>query len=112
MCIRRDGIGLVNISITLKTSGGALIFERAGGMFELGPNGYEIAASGRFSGSPPFYATPTWETAHPDWLWLNRCQGFAVGRVVLEELQARADVYLPSVGGPLGDARRDPLDAQ
>jgi hypothetical protein len=108
MCIRRDGIGMVDISITYKTADGALILERSGGVFDLGPDGYETVAAGRFSGAPPFYATPAWETAHPDWQWLNRRQGFGIGRVVLEELQVRCDIYLPSVGGPLGDVQPDP----
>jgi len=104
MCIRPDGIGMVDICITYKTGGGALILERAGGVFDLGPDGYGAVAAGRFVGSPPFYATPSWETAHPDWQWLNRCQGFGIGRVVLDELQVRCDIYLPTVGGPVAAA--------
>jgi Protein of unknown function (DUF3237) len=103
MCIRSDGIGMVDISITYKTTDGALILERAGGVFDLGPDGYAKVAAGQFTGSPPFYATPTWQTAHPEWSWLNRCQGFGIGRVVLEQLQVRCDVYLPKVGGALPD---------
>jgi hypothetical protein len=102
MCIRPDGIGEVDITITYQTSGGALIMERSGGVFDLGPGGYEKVRRGDFSGTPPFYATPTWVTADPEWAWLNRCQGFGIGRVVLEELQVRCDIYLPAVGGPLG----------
>jgi Protein of unknown function (DUF3237) len=102
MCIRPDGIGMVDISITYQTDDGALILERAGGVFDLGPGGYAMAAGGQFTGSPPFYATPSWQTAHPNWQWLNRRQGFGVGRVVLDELQVRCDIYLPSVGAPLG----------
>jgi hypothetical protein len=101
MCIRTDGIGMVDICITYQTKDGALILERAGGVFDLGPDGYAKVAAGQFSGSPPFYATPSWETADPRWQWLNRRQGFGVGRVVLEELQVRCDIYLPTVGGPL-----------
>jgi hypothetical protein len=100
MCIRPDGIGLVDICITYETTDGALILERAGGIFDLGVDGYAKVATGQFTGSPPFYATPSWQTAHPDWQWLNRRQGFGVGRVVLEELQVRCDIYLPTVGGP------------
>lgn len=104
MCIRPDGIGMVDISITYQTASGALILERAGGVFDLGPDGYAKVAAGDFTGAPPFYATPSWETAHPDWSWLNRRQGFGVGRVVLEQLQVRCDIYLPVVGGPIVSA--------
>jgi hypothetical protein len=102
MCIRRDGIGEVHITITYRTSDGALILERAGGIFDVGPDGYAKAAASDFTGSPPFYATPTWSTSHPKWQWLNRCQGFGIGRVVLEKLQVQCDIYLPSVGERIG----------
>jgi hypothetical protein len=58
-------------------------------------------AAGQLTGTPAFYATPTFMTAHPDWQWLNRCQGFGIGRVVLEELQVQCDIYIPQVLGPL-----------
>jgi hypothetical protein len=98
MAIRPDGIGKVNILITYETADKAVILERAGGVFDLGPGGYAKVAAGQFTGSLPFYATPTWSTAHPNWKWLNRCQGFGIGRVVLEKLQVQCDIYLPEVG--------------
>lgn len=104
MCIRRDGIGLLDVRTTYETADGALILDRAGGVFDLGPEGYSQVAAGRLSGHPPFYATPTFLTAHPDWQWLNRVQGFGIGRVELDQLQVQCDIYLPEVGDRLGDA--------
>jgi hypothetical protein len=103
MAIRPDGIGMVDIRITYETSDGALIYEHAGGVFDLGPDGYAKVTAGQFTGSPPFYPTPSWTTAHPNWKWLNRCQGFGIGRVVLDDLQVQCDVYIPQVLGRLGD---------
>ena len=103
MAIRSDGIGMVDIRITYETADGALIFEHAGGVFDLGPGGFARVASGQLTGSPPFYATPAWSTAHPHWTWLNRCQGFGIGRVVLEDLQVQCDIYIPQVLSRLGD---------
>jgi Protein of unknown function (DUF3237) len=103
MAIRSDGIGMVDIRITYETADGALIFEHAGGVFDLGPEGFAKVASGQLTGSPPFYATPAWSTAHPHWTWLNRCQGFGIGRVVLEDLQVQCDIYIPQVLSRLGD---------
>jgi len=97
MCIRRDGIGLIDVRITYELADGALILDRAGGFFDLGPDGYAKIAAGQFTGTPPFYATPTFLTAHPDWRWLNRCQGFGIGRVVMEELRVECDIYIPQV---------------
>jgi Protein of unknown function (DUF3237) len=103
MTIRSDGIGMVDIRITYETSDGALIYEHAGGVFDLGPDGYAKVASGQLTGSPPFYPTPTWSTAHPNWKWLNRCQGFGIGRVVLDDLQVQCDIYIPQVLSRLSD---------
>jgi Protein of unknown function (DUF3237) len=97
MCIRPDGIGMVDIRITYETADGALISDRSGGTFDLGPNGYGKVMAGQFTGAHPFYATPTFITAHPSWMWLNRCQGFGIGRVVMEELRVECDIYLPQV---------------
>jgi hypothetical protein len=104
MCIRRDGIGIIDVRTTYETADGALILDRAGGVFDLGPDGYANVAAGRLTGTPPFYATPTFMTAHPKWQWLNRCQGFGIGRVVLEDLQVQCDIYIPQVRGRLDDA--------
>ena len=98
MSIRPDGIGAVRIKITYRTTDGALILEEAGGVFDTGPDGYAKVAAGVLTGAPPFYATPTWSTSSPAWSWLNRCQGFGIGRVVMEKLQVQCDIYHPRVG--------------
>jgi len=103
MCIRRDGVGVCDIRFTCRTGDGALILEESGGVIDLGADGYARAASGRLTGAPSYYPTPRWSTAHPDWTWLNRRQGFGFGRVVMSTLQVQCDVYLPVVGGRLAD---------
>ncbi|HMC80511.1 MAG TPA: DUF3237 domain-containing protein [Acidimicrobiia bacterium] len=103
MCIRRDGIGVIDVRTTYETSDGALILDRAGGVFDLGPNGHADMVAGRYRGCPPFYASPTFMTAHPDWQWLNRLQGFGIGRVAMEKLQVQCDIYSPHVLDRLDD---------
>ena len=102
MFIRPDGIGAVNIKITYRTADGALILEQAGGVFDTGADGYAKVAAGVLTGAPPFFATPTWSTSSPAWSWLNRCQGFGVGRVVMDKLQVQCDIYIPRVGERIG----------
>jgi hypothetical protein len=97
LCIRRDGIGRLDVRMTWETADGALIFYRAGGVLDLGPDGYAKVAAGQFTGCPPLYATPTFMTAHTSWQWLNRLQGFGIGRVLMEELQVQCDIYIPRV---------------
>jgi hypothetical protein len=101
MCIRPDGVGVVDIDITYDTTDGALILEQAGGVFQLGVDGLARVKRGEFVGSPPFYATPKWVTASPTWSRLNGLQGFGIGRVVLETLQVQCDIYHPRVGASL-----------
>lgn len=103
MCIREDGLGIVDINITYDTDDGALILEQAGGVFQLGTDGLANVKSGRYVGEPPFFATPRWLTSSPAWAHLNGIQGFGFGRVVMEQLQVQCDIYHPSVG-----ARLDP----
>ncbi len=102
--VRPDGIARPDIRITLETADGALLLYRADGVCDLGPDGYAKVAAGQFTGTPPFYATPTFVTAHPDWQWLNRCQGFGIGRVAMEQLQVQYDIYIPRVRDRLRDA--------
>ena len=40
-------------------------------------------------------------TSHPNWLWLNRLQCLAVGRVTMADLLVRFDLYAIRVGQPL-----------
>ena len=98
MCIRRDGIGVIDVRITYETSDGALILDRAGGVFDVGPDGYAKVVANQLSGTPPVYATATFSTEHPNWAWLNRCQGFGIGRVVTgAKPQVQCDIYIPWV---------------
>jgi Protein of unknown function (DUF3237) len=97
MCIRPDGIGMIDIRITYETADGALIYDRAGGVIDVGPDGYAKVVAGQFAGTPAFYPTPRFLTAHPNWKWLNRCQGFGIGRVVMEDLRVECDIYIPQV---------------
>jgi len=98
-CVRRDGVALLEIRATCETLDGAVIFYRAGGLLDLGPEGYDRIAAGRFEGEAPFHAAPTFVTADRRWQWLNRVQGFAVGRLLFAQRRVEYDVYLPRVGG-------------
>jgi Protein of unknown function (DUF3237) len=97
MRIRPDGIGIVDIRATWETREGVLILDEAGGVFDLGRDGYAKAAAGRFSGTAPLYVTPRWSTGHPDWQWLTRCQGFGIGQVIMDALEVQCDIYIPRV---------------
>ncbi len=103
VCVRPDGIARLEKRAVWHNADGAIIYEQAGGITDLGPDGYAIIQTGDWTGAPPVVLTPTWSTAHPAWQWLNRCQGVALGRTLTNHLRAETDVYLAEVGARLRD---------
>jgi len=102
--IRRDGIAAIDVRATWETPDGALISYRSGGVIELGPEGYTKVVAGQLAGNPPFSCTITLLTAHPRYEWLNRLQLLGFGRVDLDRLDIRYDVYTPEVKDRAGRA--------
>ena len=43
---------------------------------------------------PPLVLAPQFLTSHPNWLWLNRLQCLAVGRVTMADLLVRFDLFM------------------
>lgn len=107
--VRRDGVAVLDIRAAYRTGDGAMISYRATGVLELGPDGHARAVGGRLSGTAPCYVTPTFLTADPRWRWLNRVQGFGIGRALLDEARVCYDVHLPRVGG--SETIQRPTDA-
>jgi hypothetical protein len=99
LCIRRDGVAVLDIRAAYRTADGPLTGYRAGGLLDLGPDGHARAVTGQLHGTPPCWVTPTFQTADPAWQWLNRVQGFGIGRVLLDEARVRYDVHLPRPAG-------------
>jgi hypothetical protein len=104
MLVRRDGVGVANVRITYETDDGALLLSRYYGIFDLGPGGYERALRNEYDPVPPLVLAPQFVTSHPNWLWLNRLQCLAVGRVTMADLIVRFDLYAIRAGQPLASA--------
>ena len=101
MIVRRDGVGVANVRITYETDDGALLLSCYYGIFDLGPGGYERALRNEYDPVPPLVLAPQFVTSHPNWLWLNRLQCLAVGRVTMADLLVRFDLYAIRAGQPL-----------
>ena len=97
-CIRRDGVGTVNVEACLETPTGERIYTRYGGVFDLGPDGYARALRDDFDPLPSVIVTPTYATAEPRFEWINRAQCIGVGRVDMSTLRLELDVYVVRVG--------------
>ena len=109
MRIRKDGIGIVDVTELLQTRRGARLYCSYGGIFDLGVDGYARALRGEFDPLPAFVVTPTYTTADKELAWLNRTQCIGVGRVDMKALRLEYDVYAVGVGGanmPRVSARR------
>jgi hypothetical protein len=101
MRIRCDGIGLVDVNATFKTSSGAVIYANYGGMLDLGPDGYNRALHNEFDPLPPLVVAPTYCTADKQLAWVNRLQCIGVGRVDMQALEVCFDVYHFEIGNRL-----------
>lgn len=98
MRIRRDGAAIVSVQACFETKDGARVFGSYGGIFDLGPDGYNRALRDEYDHLPPVVVTPTYATADPRLQWLNRAQCIGVGRVDMTAFRVEFDVYVVRVG--------------
>jgi Protein of unknown function (DUF3237) len=98
MRIRKDGIGIVDVTGLLQTRTGARLYCSYGGIFDLGVDGYARALRGEFDPLPAFVVTPTYTTADKELAWLNRAQCIGVGKVDMKTLRLEYDVYAVGAG--------------
>jgi hypothetical protein len=94
LTVRRDGVGILDVRLTIETNDGALIYGTYSGVVDLGEDGYERFAQG----TPPASGTairmsPRFYTAHPNYLWLNRLHCLGIGQAFLERAEVAYDVY-------------------
>lgn len=94
LTVRRDGIAVLDVRLTIETNHGALIYLTYSGSADWGEDGYEgalrgdpVAAGRRLRISPKFL------TSHPDYVWLNRLHCLGVGQAFRERGEVSYDVY-------------------
>ena len=93
MLLRRDGVAVLDVRATLKTSDDALIYAVYGGVMDFGPDGYDNFLSGILPEKASIRAAPRLQTSHPGYLWINRLQCLNVGDIDLTTGLVRYDVY-------------------
>ena len=77
--IRRDGMGIVDSRVMIHANDGALVYTHYTGMTEFGPDGYERIVRGELPKPGKIFITARFQTAHPDYSWLNRVQAIGIG---------------------------------
>jgi hypothetical protein len=93
MTVRSDGLGILNVRVTLQTDDGALVSVAYGGTVELGPQGLTNVIAGRWPAVLPVRTAPRLLTADPKLQWLNRLQCVGIGAVRPAELSYSYDLY-------------------
>jgi hypothetical protein len=93
LCLRRDGVGVLNVRGTFETDDGALIDVAYNGYGDLGTDGYEKFLRGELPKTLPLRTAPQMRTAHPSYQWVQRGLCVGIGEVDFEKLEVRYDVY-------------------
>ena len=92
-CLRRDGIGEVDVRTTVLTDDGALIYVSYRGLSDLGEAGYEKFLRGETPPKVALRTAPMLRTAHADYQWLHRLFFVGIGEIDMGTLKAEYDVY-------------------
>ena len=79
-----DGIGRLDVRLTLKTHDGALIYMQYVGKMEYNDKTKAAALQGKGMdlGDTYFMTQPRFETGNEDYVWLNRIVAIAEGRLI------------------------------
>jgi Protein of unknown function (DUF3237) len=94
LTIRTDGIAVLDVRGTIETHDGGLISTAYRGLSDFGPDGYARALKGEpVPDGTPIRTVPTFQTAHPDYVWLNRIQALGIGEIIRSRSEVRYDVY-------------------
>ncbi|MGW8321500.1 MAG: DUF3237 domain-containing protein [Thermodesulfobacteriota bacterium] len=93
--VRADDCIELDVRLIVETDDGALIHVEYGGVIDLTKEQVDRLRRGRAVGGMKIHTAPRFETAHPDYVWLNRIQavGCGSGEVVGEELKVMYSWY-------------------
>jgi Protein of unknown function (DUF3237) len=84
LTLRTDGIGILDVRTTLESHDGALIAITYSGVADL---------EGKLPPRLTLHVVPRCQTAHPDYLWLNRIQCLGIGEIDMATSYVSYDVY-------------------
>jgi hypothetical protein len=93
LTVQPDGIGLVQVEVSLKTDDDALIRASYNGITDLGVDGYASIVQGEWPTAPRIRVVPRFLTAASRYAWLNRLQCAGFGELRPMELIYAYDLY-------------------
>ncbi|WP_162932184.1 DUF3237 domain-containing protein [Solimonas sp. K1W22B-7] len=91
--LRRDGMGQLEVLLTLETDDGALVEARYDGIGDFGEGSYEGFLRGELPERASLHTFPRLRTAHPSYQWLQRLACVGVGSVDLLRSEVRYEIY-------------------
>lgn len=93
MSLRRDGVGVLDVRVTIETDDGALLYVTYNGVVDFGADGHAQFLKGEIPDRMAVRAAPRIATAHPAYAWMNRCQFLAIGDVQPKAGTVTYEVY-------------------
>ncbi|MBI3301893.1 MAG: DUF3237 domain-containing protein [Deltaproteobacteria bacterium] len=93
LTIRTDGVGILDVRVTIETHDGALIYVTYQGVLDLGEDGYQKFLHQTLPPIIQLRVVPRFLTTHPNYQWLNRLQCLGIGESDVERNEVRYDVY-------------------
>jgi len=93
--LRADDCIELDVRLIVETDDGALIHVEYRGVIDLAQEQVDRLRSGRAVGDMKIHTAPRFETAHPDYVWLNRIQAIGCGsnEVVGEQIKVTYSWY-------------------
>lgn len=89
-----DGIASVEARHTLRTASNGLIFASLTGIYDLGERAYEDVLMGEsLHGFGRAELSLRYQTAEPEYRWLNRLQCIAIGKRDFKRCRLTIDIY-------------------
>lgn len=93
LCVRRDGVQLLDVRAVVETEDGARVLAAYTGVGELGEGGYERFLRRELPPAIALRAAGRLHAADPQHRWLNRLQCLFVGEADTRRAELRYDVY-------------------
>jgi hypothetical protein len=93
LTVQPDGVGVVEVEVSIKTNDGALIRASYSGVSDLGLDGYKRVQDGSWPASVPVRVVPRFLTAASKYAWLNRVQCVGFGELRPRDRMYSYDLY-------------------
>ena len=93
--VRPDGIGILDVRLTFEMDNGTIIHTSYYGNSDLGLDGYRQMVAGETPSEDglELRTCPRFQTAHPDYQWLNRAFCIGLGKSFVASHTVNYDIY-------------------